>query len=431
MSEKSVAVSAESVKKVESYRWVVYGILALCYFFVFFHRMAAGVMRSDLQKAFDIGPAEFSVLAACYFYTYTLMQLPAGILADALGAKKTVAGGMLVAALGSLIFAFAPTITVAYIGRAVVGAGVAVVFIPILVIQTQWFYPRNFGMLTGLTGVFGNLGGIAAQTPLLFLLGAVGWRNSFIAVGIISVLLFLLVIAFVKSSPRDMGLPTIAEIEGREVKAAATKISIGKSLKTIASNPLTWLTTVIIAGLMGAYITFSSAWGVSLLKAKFNVDAATAANGNLVPLLAVAVVGTFVGSISDKLRNRKGVMIALTSIYLLTWILFLYVDIPSSMYYPFMFLMGVGTCALILTWTLAKEYNDPRVAGMSTAFVNTFAFAAGAIFPVIIGKAMAKVGENPTFADYVSAFSWMPVVLGITVVASFLLKETKAENIYK
>ena len=68
---------------------------------------------------------------------------------------------------------------------------------------------------------------------------------------------------------------------------------------------------------------------------------------------------------------------------------------------------------------------------MSTAFVNTFAFAAGAIFPVIIGKAMAKVGENPTFADYVSAFGWMPVVLGITVVASFLLKETKAENIYK
>ena len=431
MAEAKVNFNPNDIKKVESYRWVVYGILALCYFFVFFHRMAAGVIKSDMTAAFGIGPAEFAILGSCYFYTYTIMQIPAGILADTLGAKKTVAGGMLVAAIGSLVFGYAPSIEIAYIGRAIVVAGVAVVFIPILVIQTQWFYSKDFAMLTGVTGAVGNFGGIAAQTPLLLLVGAVGWRNSFIAVGAITVLLFVLVVLFVKRSPQDMGLPSVAEIEGRPARPAGEKISVGKSLAAIASNPLTWFPLLIIIGVMGAYLTFSSTWGVSLMMSKFGVDKITAANGNLVLLLTVAIGGTFVGGISDKLKNRKLVMTILTAIYALSWFLMVYVDLPASMYYPSVILMGIGACALILTWTLAKEYNDPRVAGMSSAFINTFGFAAGAIFPMVIGNAMKAAGATPTFANYASAFSWMPWVIAGTVVVSLLLKETHATNIYK
>lgn len=431
MITEAKSFTQDDVKKLESYRWVVYGILTLCFFFVFFHRMAAGVIKGDIQSTFGIGASEFAILASCYFYTYTIMQIPAGILADMLGAKKTVAGGMLIAAVGSLIFGYAPTIEIAYIGRAIVGAGVSVVFIPTLVIQAQWFYPRNFAVLTGITSAVGNFGGVAAQTPLLILAGAVGWRNSFIAVGAVSILLFLLVILFVKSSPKEMGLPSIAEIEGREVNTSVNKPSVGKSLLAIASNPLTWLPTFIIMAVLGAYITFSSAWGIALIGSKFGVDKVTATNGNLVLLLAMAILGTFVGGISDKLRNRKGVMTVLTTIYAASWFALLYVDIPLSLYYPFMFTMGAGSCALILTWTLAKEYNDPRAAGMSTAFINTLGFAAGAIFPMIIGRTMARFGETPVFADYVTAFRWMPIVLALSVVVSLLLKETKAENIYK
>ena len=87
MNNEKTPISQEAIKKLEKYRWLIYGILVLCYFFVVFHRMSTGVMREELGASFGIGPAEFAILGSCYFYTYTLMQIPAGILADTLGAK--------------------------------------------------------------------------------------------------------------------------------------------------------------------------------------------------------------------------------------------------------------------------------------------------------------------------------------------------------
>ena len=434
MNNEKTPISQEAIKKLEKYRWLIYGILVLCYFFVVFHRMSTGVMREELGASFGIGPAEFAILGSCYFYTYTLMQIPAGILADTLGAKKTIAGGMLVAALGSAIFAFAPSIGLAYIGRAIVGAGVAVVFIPILVIQSQWFYTKDFAMLTGATTATGNLGGLAAQTPLLFLLGMMGWRNSFLVVSGISVALFFLVLVFVKSSPKEMGLPTIAQIEGRTVAAKGAKKNIFKALKGIFLNPLTWLPVVITSGTMGAYITFSSTWGVSLIMSKFGLDKMAAANGNLVQLLAVAMGGAVIGGLSDKLRNRKMVTIVLTAMYAISWFVMIYVDVPAALYYPLLIVMGWGSCAFITAITLVKEYNNPENAAKSTAFANTLSFSAGAIFPVIIGKGMKAVvdsGKVADFTDYAAVFSWLPWAVFATFVAALFLKETGAVSIYK
>jgi sugar phosphate permease len=60
----------EKVKKIESYRWVVWTILAAVYIFVTFHRMSAGVVRNDLQQAFSIGAAQFANIGSMYFYAY-------------------------------------------------------------------------------------------------------------------------------------------------------------------------------------------------------------------------------------------------------------------------------------------------------------------------------------------------------------------------
>ncbi|SHH89689.1 Major Facilitator Superfamily protein, partial [Caloranaerobacter azorensis DSM 13643] len=80
-----------------TYRWYIWGILALAYVIVFFHRVAAGVVRQDLIKAFNITDVEFGNLGSMYFYAYMIMQIPSGILADTLGARKTVSIGTLLA----------------------------------------------------------------------------------------------------------------------------------------------------------------------------------------------------------------------------------------------------------------------------------------------------------------------------------------------
>lgn len=102
----------DKIKKVESYRWVVWTILALLYVFVTFHRMGTGVVRNELEEDFSIGAAQFANIGSMYFYAYFIMQIPSGILADKFGPKITVTIFSLLAAAGSVIFGLAPVINV-------------------------------------------------------------------------------------------------------------------------------------------------------------------------------------------------------------------------------------------------------------------------------------------------------------------------------
>jgi sugar phosphate permease len=84
--------------------WTAFALVALAYILAFFHRFAPATIAADLQADFAIGPAQLGNLAATYFYVYTLMQVPTGVLADTLGPRRIVALGGLIAGLGSLLF---------------------------------------------------------------------------------------------------------------------------------------------------------------------------------------------------------------------------------------------------------------------------------------------------------------------------------------
>lgn len=111
-----------------------------------------GVITDDLVKAFGMNATQIANLGAMYFYAYTIMQIPSGILADYLGPKKTVVTGCIVAFIGSGIFSFAVNIPMAYIGRLLVGLGVSVVFLCLLKIQSKRYCSTN-RMATELSGI--------------------------------------------------------------------------------------------------------------------------------------------------------------------------------------------------------------------------------------------------------------------------------------
>jgi sugar phosphate permease len=156
-------------------RWRVFAILILAYMTVYFHRMAPGVVATDLMQAFQTSGAALGSLAAMYYYIYTAMQIPAGVLADTLGSRVGVALGSVVAGAGSLLFGLAETFEAASLGRVLVGLGVSVVFVGLMRSNTQWFSERRYGSISGLTLFLGNIGSILAAGPLAVLLTATSW----------------------------------------------------------------------------------------------------------------------------------------------------------------------------------------------------------------------------------------------------------------
>ena len=179
----NVMTKEQQYRKVLRYRWVVYGVLIISYFLVFFHRMSVGVVKEELMSGFNMSATSFANLGAMYFYAYALMQIPAGILADSIGVKKIIIFGSLITGIGSILFGMADSILLTFVGRAMVGIGVSVTFVSIAKIQTMWFREREFGTMTGLTGLVGNLGGVVAQTPLAIMVATFTYRYTFIAIG--------------------------------------------------------------------------------------------------------------------------------------------------------------------------------------------------------------------------------------------------------
>ena len=119
--------SPDTLRRFRQLTWTIYVVLVLGYISVYFHRMAPGVVASDLMAAFSTTGAALGSLAAMYYYIYTAMQIPAGVLADTIGIRGAVSVGNLVAGLGSILFGLAGSFEAAALGRFLVGLGVSVI----------------------------------------------------------------------------------------------------------------------------------------------------------------------------------------------------------------------------------------------------------------------------------------------------------------
>jgi sugar phosphate permease len=426
--KKQREISQQDIKKVESYRWVVWTVLAAVYVFVTFHRMSAGVVKNDLQQAFSVGAAQFANISSMYFYAYFIMQIPSGILADKFGPKKTVTMFSILAAIGSVMFGLAPNIIVAYIARFLVGIGVSVVFICLIKIQANWFYSKNFALMVGFAAIAANIGAVLAQTPLVFATQQFGWRNTFVYMGIAMVFFAILTIIFVKDSPKDMGLPSMDEIENRPV--SNVKISVMAALKSIMSNKRTWVISLSYIGLYTGYVVLLGTFGVSFLMQAYSITKVQAANYIIAAVVGSAVSGLAIGYVSDRFKTRKMPLVACSVMTLLGWILLVYTRMPLSLLTPFLFIFGFVMSCLTMCWTVGNEVNDRRFSGIATGVVNCVGFFGAAIIPVVMGKILDANKDMPA-VGYEKAFLVLIVLVAISTVAAFFSTETGAQNIYE
>ncbi|WP_432667023.1 MFS transporter [Wukongibacter baidiensis] len=426
----------KKVEKLMKYRWVVWGVLALAYVIVFFHRLAAGVVKDDLIREFNISGTTFANLGSTYFYAYMIMQIPSGMLADSLGARKTVTIGTLVAGIGSIIFGFAPTITMAFVGRLLVGLGVSVVFISLLKVQSQWFKESEFGTMSGITSFVGNMGGIMAQTPLAIMVAAITWRNSFVVMGAFSIIVAVLCYTIIRNTPVEMGLPSIEEIEGKEIQSEATqKPNLLEGLKKVMLNPRTWPGFILFAGFFGAFVSMTGTWGRSYMVDVYEISKVSASNYMMAAVLGMAIGSIVIGKVSDKIKKRKLPMVVFATIYVICWGIIVFVGggkPPIGILMPLLFVLGFTCSAFVLGWACSKEINPPQIAGISTSVVNIGGFFGAAILPPLLGGVFDRLGNSlPPIEIYQKAFMYCFISAVIGFIFAFFIKETNCKNIYR
>lgn len=411
-------------------RWTAFAVVGLAYILSFFHRFAPAAIAGDLQQAFAASSAELGGLAATYFYVYTVMQIPTGILADTLGPRRIVAIGGVIAGIGSLLFGLADTLAMASAGRLLVGLGVSVTFISLLKLNAAWFHDRHFATLTGLSILLGNVGSLLAASPLAWVLAFTSWRTVFVAVGVLSLILALLAWLLVRNHPGEAGLPSLREIDGKAAHPAHQG-HWADGLLVVLKNRATWPGLWVNLGLSGSLFAFGGLWAAPFLQDVYGMSRSAAA-AHTTLLLAGFAIGAFtIGSLSDRLGRRKPVMIAAAAAYCLCWLPWVFGwQVPPLLGHALFFVMGLGASSFTLTWSCAKEVNPHALSGMATSVVNTGGFLGTGILQPLAGWAIDVAQRESgatalTLAEYQAGMGIMFGFACLGLVAAFFVRETR------
>lgn len=414
----------------KGYGWLILATVSLGYILVYFHRLCPAVLAVDMMRDLRAGGTLFGVLGAAYFYPYMIMQIPSGLLSDHWGPRKSISLFLLIAFVGCLVLAAAPTAGVAIGGRTLVGLGVSVFFVPALKLLAMWFLPGQFALTAGLFLAAGGVGMLVATEPLGLLNAWIGWRLSFVAVGVLTLVSAFLVWLVVRDRPGGGLQPSDQEI-GRNQGEGYAGLGMLATMKAVLAEKSFWPVSIWFFCMGGIVFGFGGLWAGPYLMHVYGLDAAGA--GRVLSMLAV---GMILGSpsasfLSDHVfRARKPVVLfASALLVLLTGLLaFRTASIPLGALYGVCFFLSVCSNAVAgVAFTIGKELFPVEIAGTSTGVLNLFPFAGAAVCQPLLGAILEKHGKVEgafTVAGYEQAF-FVLFLCGLGALASSLfLKET-------
>jgi sugar phosphate permease len=408
--------------------WAMWGLVANLYMIGFFQRMAPAVMVNELMGEFALGGALMGNLSATYFYAYAAMQIPSGLLADSVGPRRLSAVACAGAAVGAVMFGLAPNLWMAYAGRFLVGASVAVAFVTCMKLAGHWFPDNRFATVTGVSLLVGNAGGVLAGVPLAETVAAFGWRASMAASGVLTFGAAAAIWLFARDDPRDRGYRSHAH--ARVLKKGSLPWTA--ALKSVTTRKDTWL--LFWAGGLSAspVLVFAGLWGVPYLTQVYGIERSQAAVMTSTMLVAWALGGPAIGAISDRLGRRKSPYLLTNVLAAILWGIFLIGDLPRWALYPLFAAIGFTSGGVIVGFAFAREANHPGASGAVGGVVNMSVLGTAAIMQPVLGMVLDRHWGGVLVASarvydanaYASAFIWFFICTAASILMVALTKET-------
>jgi sugar phosphate permease len=360
--------------------WSVWGLGALLYLVAFYQRVAPAVFSDRLMAEFALDGAALGNLSAFYFYAYVVMQIPTGLLADRWGPRRLLIAGATAAALGTMLFALAPSYTWAGIGRLTVGASVAVGFVSMLKLAGHWFPARQYSLVSGMALLTGITGGVIAGVPLRMLIEAFGWRPVMLVSAAITALLAVVIWRRVRDDPSDLGYASHFQHH-----ADGNHAPILRSLAEVLSFRNSWLLTLAPIGFSGAVLTFAGLWGVPWLEQVRGQSPRAAAAITSTLLVAWALGGPLLGTWSERMGRRKPLYLASGLVALAGWLALVFTTPSTPLLIALLFVIGIASGNIIIGFAWAKESVPLRLMGTASGVCNMGPLLGGVLLQPGIG----------------------------------------------
>ncbi|MBM3643659.1 MAG: MFS transporter [Alphaproteobacteria bacterium] len=300
----------------------------------------------------------------------------------------------LVAVLGAVLIARASDATDLIVGRAVVGLGCAASFMSVVFLCSRWYPPNR--LATPLSWVFAgsNLGTLFGATPLALIAASVGWRNGFLGLALVTVLVAVGFLLLVRDRPPEAPPPPARRESLGEIVAGLLEVWRTPGLgRVLAMHFFAYATLLSVLGI----------WAGPYLHAVHGLDAV--ARGNVLLAMGLAqILGILAyGPMDRLLGSRKkavvgGATLSITTLVALSLIPQPPLWLAAALLSLFCFVCAFGTVIVAQGRALFPD----RLAGRGVTTVNMAQCLGLAVLPAatgyIVGGFAAELAYRVVFA---------------------------------
>jgi MFS family permease len=208
----------------------------------------------SLQRDFGAARGSVSLVFSLAGFLYFALGAVSGPLADRWGSRRVVLAGIILIGAGLILASFAQSLLTVYAAYGLgVGLGVGCSYVPAMGAVQRWFVKRR-GFASGLASSGIGAGTLVGPPFAALLIGVWGWRDAYLALGVVAVIIGAGMALLIENDPKDRGLGPDGEIpkaQSRSVAASGTSI-----IEAIKSKRFIGLYAACLACSFGVFVPF-------------------------------------------------------------------------------------------------------------------------------------------------------------------------------
>jgi MFS family permease len=364
-------------------RLLVWGTAVVAYVLAVVGRSALAATGVTAAQRFDVSAATLSLLAVLSLAVYAALQIPAGVLVDRFGARRLIAGGAVLVAVGQAVLALAPSFPVAVCGRVLAGAGDAVTFVSILRLVPTWFAPRRVPLVNQLSGILGQLGQAVSAIPLAALVVSDGWTAAYLSAAGVTGLVAATAALVLRPGP--LSVPARVEDRG--------SAGLGEVVRSPGTRLAFWCH---FASPFSGNV-FGLLWGFPFLVAAERVPGEVARFFVSGVVVVNVLIGPLFGLASGRFPQRRVALIAgsvVAQVVAWTVVLSWPGPVPWAVLVGLVVVLGSGGSASLVAFDVARSAVAPSQVGRASGVVNVGGFISSLLVVALVGVLLDLQGAG-------------------------------------
>lgn len=389
----------------DNMRWRVIGLIILAAVLNYIARGSMANLAPLLKDQLHFGDREYSYITSAFQFSYMIMLPLCGLVLDRLGTRFGFALFATLWSVSNMLHGFATGWLSLAFFRMLLGMSEAAVIPAGVKVSSEWLPPEERAVGIGLLNVGTALGNALAGVVTVWTAARQGWEAAFFVTGGMG-LIWAAYWAWRYRAPGAQ--PALSTAERARIGPSAHKPRIKFSLAAIATlfaGRQFWTIAVprFLAEPAWATLTF---WVPIFLHARFHIEIKTIVLFAWMPFIAADLGGIFGGFISPVLMRWRGMGLVQSRVGGIC-IAACFMLVPGFMGFATspavaVALLCVGGFAhqaiSALINTLTADCYPSETLGMSNGFVNQMGWLGGALFTLLIGQVVGRVGFGPLFA---------------------------------